>query len=130
QSGGGEPVAVVSIDSLQLPACQFVKIDVEGHEQAVIAGAAATITRFQPVLYVENDRRQQSRDLIRQIGELGHTAYRHLPLFFAPDNFYGTATNVFPGIVSVDMLCLPRGDTRKVEGLRPVTGPDDWPFPD
>src|SRR5581483_824472 len=57
---GGEPINVISIDNLQLPACHFMKIDVEGHEQAVIAGAAATIARFQPVLYVENDRQQQS----------------------------------------------------------------------
>jgi FkbM family methyltransferase len=48
---GGEPVAVMSIDSLQQPACQFIKIDVEGQERSVIAGAAATIARFRPALY-------------------------------------------------------------------------------
>jgi FkbM family methyltransferase len=125
---GGEPVGVLTIDGLQLPACQFIKIDVEGREQSVIAGATATISRFQPVLYVENDRRHQSADLIRQIQNLGYTCYWHLPPLFLPDNFYRNPTNVFPGIVSIDMLCLPSGDLRKVEGMRSVTGPDDWPL--
>jgi FkbM family methyltransferase len=125
---GGEPVEVLTIDSLQLPDCQFIKIDVEGREQSVIAGATATIARSRPVLYVENDRRHQSADLIRQIQKLGYTCYWHLPPLFHPDNFYRNPNNVFPGIVSVDMLCLPNSDTRKVEGLRPVTGPDDWPL--
>jgi FkbM family methyltransferase len=125
---GGDPIGVMSIDSLQLPACHFIKIDVEGQEGAVIAGAAETIARFQPALYVENDRRHQSPDLIGQIRELGYVLYWHLPPLYSPDNFYRNATNVFPGIVSIDLLCLPRNDTRKVEGMKPVSGPDDWPF--
>jgi FkbM family methyltransferase len=124
----GEPVDVVSIDSLGLPGCQFMKIDVEGHEHLVIAGAAQTIARFKPVLYVENDRRQQSPDLIRQIRDLDYVPYWHLPPLFSPDNFYGNPTNVFSGTVSIDMMCLPNGDGRKIVGMRPVTGPDDWPL--
>jgi FkbM family methyltransferase len=126
---GGDPIGVMSIDSLQLPACHFIKIDVEGQEGAVIAGAVDTIARFRPVLYVENDRRNQSPDLIRQIRDLDYVLYWHLPPLYSPDNFYQNATNVFPGIVSIDMLCLPHNDTRKVQGMKPVSGPDDWPFP-
>jgi len=125
----GELVRMVSIDSLQLPACHFIKIDVEGFEQSVIAGAANTIKRFRPVLYIENDRRHQSADLIRQIFSIDYVPYWHLPPLYSPDNFFRNPTNVFPGIVSVDMMCLPRTDPRKVEGMRPVAGPDDWPFP-
>jgi FkbM family methyltransferase len=124
----GEPVAVVSIDSLQLPACRFIKIDVEGHEQAVIAGAAETIARFQPALYVENDRREKSPDLIRQIRDLDYVLYWHLPYYYNPENFYGNPNNVFRGTLSIDMLCLPRSDTRAIVGMTPVTGPDDWPL--
>jgi FkbM family methyltransferase len=124
----GEPVDLISIDSLGLPGCQFIKIDVEGHEHLVIAGAAETIARFKPVLYVENDRRQQSPDLIRQIFDLDYIPYWHLPPLYSPDNFYGNPTNVFPGTVSIDMMCLPKGDGRKIVGMQPVAGPDDWPL--
>jgi FkbM family methyltransferase len=126
----GEPVPIISIDSLNLPQCQFIKIDAEGHEQAVIAGATETIARYQPVLYVENDRRDRSPALIRQIYDLGYKAYWHTPRLFRPDNFYRNPENVFPGIVSIDMLCMPKGDGRKIEGMRLVNGIDDIPFPD
>ena len=127
---GGEPVEVVSIDSLQLPGCQFIKIDVEGQEQQVIAGAAETIARFKPTLYVENDRRQKSADLIRQIRDLDYVLYWHLPPVYSPDNFYHNPTNMFPGVVTINMLCLPSSDTRKIVGMKPVSGPIDWPLPD
>jgi FkbM family methyltransferase len=38
----------------------FVKIDVEGHERAVVEGAAATIERHQPVLLIEIEIRHGS----------------------------------------------------------------------
>lgn len=126
---GGEPVELVSIDSLKLPHCAFIKIDAEGQEPAVIAGAGETIARCKPVLYVENDRRHQSPDLIRQLLDLDYVLYWHLPPLFVPDNFYGNRTNLWPGTVSIDMLCMPKSDDRKIEGMRPVTGPGDWPFP-
>lgn len=126
----GIPVQLVSIDSLQLPGCQFIKIDVEGYEHAVIAGATDTIARYKPVLYVENDRREKSPDLIRQLRDLDYVLYWHTPPLYSPNNFYQNATNIFPGIVSIDMLCMPRGDGRKIEGMRPVIGLDDWPLAD
>jgi FkbM family methyltransferase len=41
----GEVVPVVTLDSLQLARCAFLKIDVEGMEQEVIEGAVATLQR-------------------------------------------------------------------------------------
>jgi FkbM family methyltransferase len=125
---GGEAIEIVSIDGLALPQCHFIKIDVEGAEQAVIAGADETIARFRPALYVENDRRQKSPDLIRQLRALDYTLYWHLPPLFSAENLYGNPTNLWPGIVSIDMLCLPREDKRQVVGMDAVTGPEDWPF--
>jgi FkbM family methyltransferase len=125
----GEPVDIVSIDGLKLSGCQLMKIDVEGEEQAVIAGAVDTIARFKPVLYVENDRRHKSPELIGEILALDYILYWHLPLLYRPDNFFGNPTNLWPKTVSINMLCLHRDDTRKIVGIKPVDGPDDWPFP-
>ena len=72
------------------------------------------------MLYVENDRRHQSADLIRQIRELGYTCYWHLPPLYHPDNFYRNPANVFPGIVSIDMLCLAK--QRYAQGRRHAAG--------
>ena len=52
---GGERVSMISIDSLNLTSCQFIKIDVEGFEPLVIQGASKTLQAFHPpVLYEHN----------------------------------------------------------------------------
>ena len=103
----GERVPLVTIDSLELAACHFMKIDVEGMEQSVIRGATETLRRHRPVLYVENDREEHARALVAQLEALGYRLYWHLPPYFNPDNFARNPDNVFGNIASRNMLCLP-----------------------
>lgn len=128
--GEGERVPVMTIDGLELKSCRLMKIDVEGMEIDVLRGAARTIERLQPRLYVENDRREKSPALITHLTGLGYRCHWHFPRLFNRENFRGHAENVFGDIVSVNMLCLPPGDPLDVGGLRPVSGPnDDWRRP-
>lgn len=46
-----------TLDSLGLDDVGFLKIDVEGHELAVLRGAEATITRCRPIVFVESEAR-------------------------------------------------------------------------
>ena len=55
----------------ELNRVDLIKIDVEGMEGRVIDGALKTISRFKPLLYVENDRADKSVALIEQIMGLG-----------------------------------------------------------
>ncbi len=48
------PVTMLSIDSLALARLDLLKIDVEGMELEVLAGAAATIGRERPILIIEH----------------------------------------------------------------------------
>lgn len=125
--GPGETVPVLPMDALDLPACRLLKADVEGMESAVLEGARQTLARCRPVLYVENDRPTQSAALIALMLELGYRLWWHLPPLFRPDNWRGEAHDVFPGIVSINLLGLPAEWGADVAGLRPVHGPeDDW----
>jgi FkbM family methyltransferase len=106
-SADGETISVLTIDHLRLKYCHLIKVDVEGMESEVIAGAAQTIRRFRPVLYVENDREPKSPILIGQIQRLGYRIWSHRPPLFNPNNFARNRKNLFPRIVSANLLCLP-----------------------
>ena len=117
---------LVTIDSLELLDCQFIKLDVEGMETEALQGAAATIGRFRPILYVENDRQARSAELIGLLQRYGYRLYWHLPPLFNVKNFRGDTENIFGGKVSVNMICIPAEIPQSsLTNLREVTGPND-----
>lgn len=123
----GETVSLATLDSFNLPRCDFIKADVEGMECEVLRGAQKTIAKFRPALYVENDRKERSAELIALVQSLGYRAWWHLPPLYSPSNFAGTEENIFPDIVSINMYCLPHeADCSQVK-MREVKDPsDDW----
>jgi FkbM family methyltransferase len=126
----GESVPVVTIDSLDLNVCHVIKLDVEGMEVEALLGAAATIARFRPILYVENDRPNRSAELISLLQLYGYRLYWHLPPIYSVHNFRGDTENVFGNTVSVNMFCLPvELPQSALTGLREVTGPADLWYP-
>jgi FkbM family methyltransferase len=126
QDARGEPVPVITLDSLELPACHFLKADVEGMELSVLRGAEQTLRRHRPLLYVENDRPAGSPALIEYLQSLEYDLYWHLPLLFNPRNYYRNDHNEFPGIVSANMLGVHRSIRSSIAGLRRVEGPDSY----
>lgn len=50
----GTDVRMMTLDSLNLSRCDLIKIDVEGMEVNVIAGAAATIASHSPIIMAES----------------------------------------------------------------------------
>ncbi|MBY8976620.1 FkbM family methyltransferase [Rhodobacteraceae bacterium NNCM2] len=125
---GDEAVEVVRLDDvIDAPRVKMIKLDVEGMEQAALAGARRIISQDRPLLYVENHRGTGSAPLIRQVMDLGYRAYWDLPPLFNPKNFLGNARNLFPGIVSVNMVCVPA--ERDLDLGDPIAGPGDRPAP-
>ena len=116
----GEQVALVTIDSLELSACDFIKLDIEGMERDALLGATRTIERFKPVLYVENDRQDRSEALVGCLDALGYAMYWHCPPLFNPGNFSGRSDNVFGDIVSRNMVCFHRSRPHAFEGQRVI----------
>ena len=108
-ANAGNPVPCFTLDRfIELPRVNLIKIDVEGMEAEVLRGGAKLITKFKPILYVENDRVEQSEALIRFIASFGYRLFWHLPPLFNPKNFYGQDENPYGNIVSCNMLCLHR----------------------
>jgi FkbM family methyltransferase len=68
------------LDSLALAPVGFIKIDVEGHELAVIRGATALIARDMPTLVVEIEERHTKKPLAEALSEITSLGYRMLYL--------------------------------------------------
>ena len=103
----GECVNVITLDSLNLPGCNFLKIDVEGMEIFVLKGAVNLIEQYRPIIYAEADRENKIDELYEYIKSIGYTIYRHNPPFYNPDNYFKNPENVFDNIVSFNILCIP-----------------------
>jgi len=123
--GDGEDVPVDTIDGLGLARVDLIKIDVEGMEAEVLDGAAETIRRCRPILYVENDRVEKSKRLIATIFALGYRAWWHVAPLYNEDNHAKQPTNIFGDVVSVNLLCLPAESKIAVVGSVPVISEDD-----
>ena len=124
----GDEVRLLALDSLELPACDFLKIDVEGMEHDVLLGARKTIGRLRPTISVENDREEKSPALIRALWDLDYDCYWDIPRYIHVPNFRGNTENIFPTMSSFNLLCLPRERKRGIGGLRKVEGTlDVWP---
>ena len=128
-----ERVPLVRLDDLVTPYDgtpvnpSLIKIDVEGMESEVLSGAIRTIKRCRPFLYVENDRREKSEFLIRQIASMEYRLHWHLPALYHPQNFFGNNEEAWPGCVSVNMLCVPM-EREFTTDLPEVKGPLDRLF--
>ncbi len=148
----GTMVKVVRIDDLKLTRCNLIKVDVEGMEVDVLAGAAATIERFRPVLFVENNTIERSRPLLEMLQFLNYVAWWHIRSYFNPANFFATqkrgqepnaerpegccahsvpdpfSENVFESIQpEANLLCFHKDTPADVDGLvRVMDRDDDW----
>ena len=118
----GEAVPMGRLDDFQLERVDFIKLDVEGFESEVLAGATETIQHCHPVMYIENDRAEKSAELIQRLFDLGYRLWWHLPPLFSPNNFKSNPENFFPGVVSINMIAVHQ-DQQLVTDLREITTP-------
>lgn len=125
---GTEIVQIMNLDGIGLPApLSLIKIDVEGMEMDVLKGATKTIAKHMPILYVENDRKERSPELLEHIMAAGYRVYWHLPKMYNPDNFFGNQDCVFTDILSVNILCVPENAEQPDLGLQEVQSASEFP---
>lgn len=122
----GKLVGMAPIDNFRLSRCNLIKIDVEGAEVDVLAGALATIRLHRPVLFVENNSLEGSPPLHALLDDLGYDCCWFLCRNFRTDNFRGEPEDIFAShYVEANLLCMPRENNIKIDGLEPLLGPDD-----
>ena len=88
-------------------------------------GAARTIERFRPVLYLENNNRDASRGLFERVSSFGYTPYWLVISYYRANNFARSTDNIFAAAFELNVLCLP---AEKGAGcpLPVMTAADQW----
>jgi FkbM family methyltransferase len=118
-------VATRTLDSFALPEVSFIKIDVEGHEEAVLAGAVQTIAANRPAVLVESEDRHNPGAPARVADWFSALDY---------DGFYIKAQRLRPvgtlspedtnpeglsgGVYINNFIYIPREDADLVEGVQ------------
>jgi len=103
--------------------CHFLKIDVEGMELEVLKGAERMIRACKPIMYIEADRPAKNEEMFAFIRDLGYEIYWHAASFVNPNNFFENPVDLFPGIASINVLCVPK--ETKVEGME-IAFASEW----
>lgn len=118
----GVQVPCVKLDEMIDAQSQVIllKLDVEGFELMALQGAVRLIERHRPVLYVENDRVEKSRELIEWLQSQQYRLWWHVCPLYNADNFIASSENVYGNVCSFNMIGLPREWGRGVADLEEI----------
>lgn len=104
---GNDTVRTMTIDSLRLPRCGLIKVDVEGHEVDVLRGARETIAKFRPALFLECNQNETA--VFAELQAMGYSAAWHHSAYYSGENYRRNPVNVFPQYqAEPNLLCLPK----------------------
>jgi len=109
------PMEVNTLDQFGIPACDLLKVDVEGMELQVLRGAKNLIQTHKPIMYVENDREEKRDELMAYITELGYNMHQHFPALFSENNYRNCTENIYGPCVSGNLLAIHKDSERTYE---------------
>ena len=106
-STGSEAVSTETIDDLQLRQLLLLKINLAATAQDVIAGAAETLWRLRPMLFIDTADETTLLDLISQTRDYGYRCWKFETPLFSRANFNHRPDDIFDGRTSVALLATP-----------------------
>ena len=92
-------------DFLNLPKCNFIKVDVELMEIDVLKGGEKLLKKFKPILWLENHQ-SYPNDLNEYLLQRDYTPYWCATRLFNPDNFNLDNQNVFNNMTTLNTLAI------------------------
>lgn len=104
----------------------LIKIDVEGYELKVLKGAADTIKRYRPLLYLENDVPENARALVAHLFKLEYSLWWHFPKLYNP-----SIAQADQPYISSNVLAIPNDTTQTMsvmeltKSLQPIVSEYD-----
>lgn len=94
---------MATLDSFNLQDVGWIKIDVEGHEASVVAGAMSTISKFMPKMFIEvggHDRNVDNSNLLDALSGVGYAMFYFSDLGFKKYDKSNLS-------ITTDVFCIP-----------------------
>lgn len=113
----GEDVVMMTLDSMGLDGCDFIKLDCEGCELKALQGAVKTIMKFRPWIYLEYTANREA--ILAFMARMGYICVRHLPEHIHKDNFNKAELIREDQYASDMLLCLPQDRKPRLSMLPP-----------
>jgi FkbM family methyltransferase len=113
----GESVIITSLDSYNFERIDFLKIDVEGMELAVLKGGEKIIGKCRPVIFAECNSLECGVPLIKWSRDNNYLAYGVLSPAYNATNFTGCTENIFGVAQEIGLLLIPLEVYSKHEGI-------------
>lgn len=136
------PLVMFSIDSLKVPKCKLIKIDIEGMELEALQGAAETLQRCRPYIYFEQASELNFREICEFLTNSNYKLFSHLANPFNINNINKCPHNIFGGARELNIFAVPDEvvfDIPHDVAIKPVTSfdfdfepalaPEGWPLP-
>lgn len=101
------PISVISLDSLRLSKCNFIKVDVEDMEIDVFNGATETIKKLRPAIYFEQRSEKNLKQIFEYFRKIDYCLRWHVSNPFTKNNYNGHGENIFGGTCEVNIVALP-----------------------
>jgi hypothetical protein len=99
-------------------------------ERSVLQGAAQTIAKHRPLLYIAGDRRDQLPALLAHLLALDYNLFWHTPPLYSPGNWFESSDNEFENAVSASVLGIHSSVSAQISGLQKIDNPtSDWRSP-
>lgn len=126
QNTGETKINQIKIDDLSFNKLNFIKIDVEMMEINVLNGAYYTIKKHRPILYVENDRKEKSQEILDFLLLENYDCYWHISKLFKLDNYKNNPINVFESnFICSNVLAVPN-ERNLTFNLEKINSNTDW----
>ena len=119
-------VPTYTIDSLNLPGCSLLKLDVEGMELAALIGGIQTIKAYNPLIYVENNNSKKSPELIDFLFQNEYKCWWDVSPLKNDDNYFGNKEEIFGNYANINMLCIHKTRNFVIKNGHEVNDIDDW----
>jgi FkbM family methyltransferase len=88
-------VPLKTIDSLDIPSIDFIKIDVEGMETSVLEGSKNSILEFNPFIYTECNSIENGWNIITFLRDFDYISFYHECYAYNDSNYFNNNDNIF-----------------------------------